>query len=43
MELPSDPQNLINGVYAKTGNRLDTASASDEEKVAFYALTDARI
>lgn len=40
MELPSDPQNLINGVYAKTGNRLDTASASDEDKVAFYALTD---
>lgn len=40
MELPSNPENLINGVYGKEGKRLDLSTAKDEDKFAFYALTD---
>ena len=39
MELPSDPRNLVNGVYGKHGEDL-TSETSVEKQLAYWALRD---
>ena len=39
MELPSDPKNLLYGVYNKAGDDI-TKLKDDEEKKAYWALSD---
>ncbi len=39
MELPSDPKNLLYGVYNKAGDDI-TKLKNDEEKKAYWALSD---
>lgn len=40
MELPSDPSNLMSGVYNKQGELMDVSSKSDEEKYSLAVLMD---
>lgn len=40
MELPSDPANLLYGVYGRSGYKLDEEEKIIEEKMYIHALSD---